>query len=441
LFESARRVAANPAAPEPDRLAALPLLARDSATLDSDLDLLGTLLGPVNSPPVQNAALAALGRARVPHAAAIQVAAWRYGGPALRARLLDQILTRQEWIGVLLTAVEKGEIPAGALGAPRQQKLLRHPQSAIRDRAAKLFATAGADRQAVLQRYSAVGTLHGDSVRGRDLFRKTCIVCHRFQGEGSELGPDLESVAFKPADYLVTAIMDPNQSFEERYIGYTATTKNDQEFSGLVANESANSITLRLPGGSEIGILRADLKELAGSGRSLMPEGFESAFDPQALADVIAWLRAGASPKIFPGNSPAVIHPNSDGALSLTAAHCKIFGETLAFEDQYSNLGYWRSANDQAVWSVDLPQAGDYEVWLDWALPEDAPRNGWRLETSAAPLVQKTLPTGSWDIYHQAKIGTVTLPSGPQTILVRSDGPITGDLFDLRSIRLVPVKR
>ena len=37
-------------------------------------------------------------------------------------------------------------------------------------------------------------------------------------------------------------------------------------------------------------VLRRDIAQLFGSGLSLMPEGLESAFNPQQLADVIAFV-------------------------------------------------------------------------------------------------------------------------------------------------------
>ena len=39
-------------------------------------------------------------------------------------------------------------------------------------------------------------------------------------------------------------------------------------------------------------ILRSDLKELTGSGLSLMPEGLEAGLQPQALADLIAYIKS-----------------------------------------------------------------------------------------------------------------------------------------------------
>ncbi len=60
----------------------------------------------------------------------------------------------------------------------------------------------------------------------------------------------------------------------------------------MIANENANSITLRGPGGTEQTILRTDLKDLSSSGLSVMPEGLEAALPPEAMADLISYLLA-----------------------------------------------------------------------------------------------------------------------------------------------------
>ncbi len=65
----------------------------------------------------------------------------------------------------------------------------------------------------------------------------------------------------------------------------------------MITSESPNSLTLRNAGGVEDTVLRADLKELRSSGLSLMPEGFENVLNPQALADLIAFIQSGAPAK------------------------------------------------------------------------------------------------------------------------------------------------
>jgi putative heme-binding domain-containing protein len=86
------------------------------------------------------------------------------------------------------------------------------------------------------------------------------------------------------------AILDPNQAMEERYVAYTATTKDGREINGIIVTETANSITLRSTGGSEETILRTNLKDVSSSTLSLMPEGLETALPAQGMADLLAYI-------------------------------------------------------------------------------------------------------------------------------------------------------
>jgi putative heme-binding domain-containing protein len=131
--------------------------------------------------------------------------------------------------------------------------------------------------------------IQGDEAHGALLFGQNCAACHKFQAIGS-VGPDLATVAGKPVETLLTAILDPNRAVEARYVNYTALLKDGRELSGVIAAETSSSITLRSASGEET-ILRRDLDQLTSSGLSLMPEGFEKVLSVQDLADVIAFVR------------------------------------------------------------------------------------------------------------------------------------------------------
>jgi putative membrane-bound dehydrogenase-like protein len=148
-----------------------------------------------------------------------------------------------------------------------------------------------ADRAKVIASYAQVAGLKGDASRGHALFQQQCAICHRLKGEGQELGPDLGMVGGKPLDWLLTAIFDPNAAIEPRYQAQSLKLKSGAEFTGIIVAETANNITLRLPGGTEQPALRSDIAAQTALGKSLMPEGLESVLRPQDLADIIAALR------------------------------------------------------------------------------------------------------------------------------------------------------
>jgi putative membrane-bound dehydrogenase-like protein len=295
LFAEARNVATDPRAGETERLSAIRLAGRGLDAPSQETESLGALLRPQEPLAIQQAALAGLGRGSGERVAGILLAGWRGYSPMRRAEVLGILFRRQEWISALLRAVERGEIAAGQISAAYQQKLLGHSQEAIRERAAKLFTATDSDRQRVVKQYEGVSDLAGDATRGRAIYQQTCSVCHRLKGEGNEAGPDLGSMADKPAAQLLEAILDPNRAVEARYFSYTAVTQSGRETSGIIAVETPNSITLKTATGSEEVILRSDLKQLTASGLSLMPEGLENSLKPQDLADVIAYIKTSGN--------------------------------------------------------------------------------------------------------------------------------------------------
>jgi putative membrane-bound dehydrogenase-like protein len=148
------------------------------------------------------------------------------------------------------------------------------------------------DRAKVLANYAVVSTLKGDAQRGHTLFQAQCAICHRLKNEGKEVGPDLGMANDKPLDWLLTAILDPNAAIEERYRSQTLTFKAGGEVTGILSTETANNVVVRLPGGTDLPILRSDIATQKPTGKSLMPDGMETVFKPQDIADLIAWLRA-----------------------------------------------------------------------------------------------------------------------------------------------------
>ncbi|MEY2410254.1 MAG: hypothetical protein QOF48_2924 [Verrucomicrobiota bacterium] len=292
LFPEARAVASNANSNFKTWQAALRVIGRAPEQHGPDLQCLGELLHPQNPLERQAAAVAAFARQTDRSAADILIQAWSEQGPALRTDTLNVLLTRPAWCRVLLAAVQGGKVPAGQVGVAFQQKLLNHPDRTVKDRAAELFASIPTNRQALLKQYADVTRLPGGAEKGMALFRQQCVACHRLNGEGNDVGPDLGALVGRDAATLLTAILDPNQAVEARYVTYTATTRGDRELSGIITAETANSITLRAPGGAEETVLRSDLNRLTSSGLSLMPEGFEKSLTVQDMSDLLAALGA-----------------------------------------------------------------------------------------------------------------------------------------------------
>ena len=85
-------------------------------------------------------------------------------------------------------------------------------------------------------------------------------------------------------------VLDPNREVNPQYLNYIAITSDGRSISGMIAAENAASLTLRRAENAIDTVLRVDLDQLQSTGLSIMPEGMEETVDPQAMADVIAYL-------------------------------------------------------------------------------------------------------------------------------------------------------
>jgi len=293
LFEEARHLASGEnsvsAQTIPNRLRALHLLGRGITHRQEDIELLSQFLTAAESPELQIAAIESLQRlgrlqeiieglpnlASQPHQTAQAV-----------------LLSNTQGVKLLLAALTKKELNPADLSAASRSMLIVHKDAAIRKQAQQLLSSSPNEKRAdVLQKFEKARTLAGDVAHGQEIFKKQCANCHKHQNIGTEFGPKLSALQDKSVSFLFPAILDPNRSVDARYRSWTAVTKQGKQVVGMIAEETATSITIAQADGRKITILRNDLEFLKSSTLSFMPEGLEKDITPQDLADVMSFIR------------------------------------------------------------------------------------------------------------------------------------------------------
>jgi putative heme-binding domain-containing protein len=301
VFASARKVAVDSVSNDQLREPAIRLLGRDPAHQADDLALLARLLNQTLSPRCQKALFDTFRRSHSADVPSLLLDGWSKLSPAQRQSCLEVLLAREEWIPSLLNAIEAGSVGANEVSPAHRQRLLRHTDKSISQRAQQLWQDRGS-RAEVLAKFKNATTLDGDASKGSAIFGNLCATCHFLRGLGHKVGPDLAALADKtPGDFL-TAILDPNAVVEPRFIAYNIETSDGRSLAGVVSAETATTLTLVQAGGTEEKILRGDIEQIRASGVSLMPEGLEQNLSPQDLADLIAHLKT--SPRPFGSATP-----------------------------------------------------------------------------------------------------------------------------------------
>lgn len=237
-------------------------------------------------------ALEVLGRRREPEIGPALVSNLAALTPEQRSAQMAAVFSQPERISLLLEELEAGRCSPRLIDPARAKQLTTHRDAALRERALKLFAeSTPAARRQVLAEYAACLTLEADPHRGREIFKAQCSTCHRIGEIGVDVAPDISDTRTKSREYLLTSILDPNLAIDANFFSYTLIDRDGVVHTGVIATETATSVTLKQPEGKVVTIPRDQIEELRSTGQSLMPEGLERNITLQQMADLLSFLK------------------------------------------------------------------------------------------------------------------------------------------------------
>jgi putative heme-binding domain-containing protein len=132
----------------------------------------------------------------------------------------------------------------------------------------------------------------GDPGRGRTVFEGSgqCATCHRVNGKGPRLAPDLSDIAVvRSADALQRSILDPSASILPMNRSVRAVTRDGKAFSGRRLNEDTYTVQLIDEQEHLVSLTKADLREYTVLMSSPMP-AYKDKLSSQDLADLVSYL-------------------------------------------------------------------------------------------------------------------------------------------------------
>ena len=146
-------------------------------------------------------------------------------------------------------------------------------------------------------------TASGNPEAGRKLFfedeRTKCSACHRVNGQGGSVGPELTQIGGKfDRPHLIESILEPSRQIVEGYRNTTILTADGVVVQGVVKERTKKSLTLGDANGQVIELATDDIEEEKPSDASIMPSGLATGLQPGEFIDLIAYLeslRSGGS--------------------------------------------------------------------------------------------------------------------------------------------------
>ncbi len=289
-------VAASARKPEiASRVNAVRIMALDPT--ESTIPVLDQLLDPREPSEIQTAAAKALLQQGHAKSVPFLLRKWKSYTEPVRKVVWEGFLGRKDFLKVLIESIRNETVPAWTVSRPRANQLLQSPDESVRRQAEALFADLSQDRQALIERYKPALSVQGKVSKGREVFRRNCSRCHRLDGMGNEVGPDLTDViGRRPKGFFLTKVLDPNLNISPGYETYVIETRSGSTITGVVAQESPSSMILRREEGEEETVLRRSITSLRVSAVSTMPEGLEEEIDLKAMADLLQYLQRLGTP-------------------------------------------------------------------------------------------------------------------------------------------------
>ncbi len=286
VFTKAATTAADTKASASDRLESIDLLGLTSSK--EAIEALTKCLAQGQLDAAQAAAIRTLSQSSSPTVTKSLITSWPGFGPKAKEASLEALLAREDRALALL---ESGTVKPTEFSASQVQALLKHKSPKVTAAAKTALASViPPSREEVTAKFKPAIAAQGDAKKGQLQYMARCVACHRAGTMGLQVGPDLITVKTKGREALLTAILEPHKEVASQFIAYTINTKDGQTLAGIITNDTASSMSLKMMGGIEKSLQRSEIKGSSSTGQSLMPEGLETGMSVADMADLLSFI-------------------------------------------------------------------------------------------------------------------------------------------------------
>ena len=119
-----------------------------------------------------------------------------------------------------------------------------------------------------------------------------CTRCHKTSRRGSEIGPELTTVASKrDADYLLRSIVQPSADLDAKYRMQMLLLSSGEVLQGLVQSKVEKHTIVADKTGAILKIESKEIEEIREQSTSPMPD-MSNDLTPREVRDLVAYLRS-----------------------------------------------------------------------------------------------------------------------------------------------------
>lgn len=196
----------------------------------------------------------------------------------------------------LLEAVADGQVKRSQLTSFHVRQMRNLKNAKVNDRLISVWGRAGdssASAQTTIEKYrklyrEAPLWAHERS-DGAAVFKMICATCHKMNGEGVALGPDLTGSWRNGVDYFLENIVDPNVVVGESFQLHIVTLKDGTVVSGMLDQSTNDVLSIRTVT-DRVTIAKADVVSHEVQAQSMMPSGLLEALTEDQAIDLLKFL-------------------------------------------------------------------------------------------------------------------------------------------------------
>jgi putative heme-binding domain-containing protein len=131
----------------------------------------------------------------------------------------------------------------------------------------------------------------GNVENGEKVFRTQCAGCHRANGRGGRLGPDLSRIGIsRSRAVVIRRVRGAVEDFTAGFEPVTVTTKNGQAVQGVKKNEDLFSVQVMDSRERIQGYLKSDVRQVTDGKQSAMPVFGPDRLSESDLTDLLGYL-------------------------------------------------------------------------------------------------------------------------------------------------------
>lgn len=133
----------------------------------------------------------------------------------------------------------------------------------------------------------------GDAEHGQAIYaRAQCAACHRFDGRGDSVGPDLTSIARRfTRREVLESILYPSHVISDQYMSKKVLTLDGKVHVGLVSQDGEGMLAIRDSRNQVTRVDEADVDQVVPNNSSIMPSGLLDELSLREISDLLAYMK------------------------------------------------------------------------------------------------------------------------------------------------------